>query len=135
VTPEEWDRLRASCRKCEDPRLYPLVVCAHESGARQGELLGMEWRRLELKPVVLDPETGERRQGVPRCEVVDTKNGIVFYFPGEAGKLLSAGLLCLVAGVVSLAADLIGASHHDRLAVSRAHGSSRSARSMTTRWV
>lgn len=90
VTSEELDRLLASCRKCDDPRLYALVVCAHASGARQGELLVMEWRRLELKPVLFDPTTRERRQGVPRCEVVDTKNGTgrVLYFPGEAGKLL-----------------------------------------------
>jgi hypothetical protein len=41
VSLEEWDRLRAACRKCEDSRLYVLVVCAHASGARQGELMGM----------------------------------------------------------------------------------------------
>lgn len=92
VTSEEWERLREVCRCCEDPRLYVLLVCAHASGARQGELMGMEWRRLELKPSVFVPETGERRPGVPRCEVVDTKNGTsrVLYFPGEAGELLSA---------------------------------------------
>ncbi len=90
VTSEELERLRASCRRCDDQRLYVLFVCAHASGARQGELMGMEWRRLELKPLVLDAETGRRRQGVPRCEVVDTKNGTsrVLYFPGEAGELL-----------------------------------------------
>ena len=92
VIPEEWDRLRAACRQCSDSRLYALAVCAHASGARQGELLGMEWRRLELRPMVLDPETRERRPGVPRCEVVDTKNGTsrVLYFPGEAGEVLRA---------------------------------------------
>jgi integrase len=90
VTPEEWQRLLASCRECEDPRLYALVVCAHASGARQGELMGMEWRRLDLNPIVFDPETREPRRGVPRCEVVDTKNGTsrILYFPGEAGELL-----------------------------------------------
>ncbi len=92
VTPQEWERLQDACRRCRDPRLYALVLCAHASGARQGELLGMEWRRLELKPWVLDPETGNRRQGVPRCEVMATKNGTsrILYFPGEAGELLGA---------------------------------------------
>jgi hypothetical protein len=44
----------------------------------------------QLKPVVLGLATRERRQGVPRCEVVDTKNGTsrMLYFPGEAGRLL-----------------------------------------------
>jgi len=91
VTSEELDRLLASCQKCDDTRLYALVVCAHACGARQSEILGMEWRRLELRPVVFDPVTRERRRGVPRCEIVDTKNGTsrVLYFPGEAGRLLS----------------------------------------------
>jgi len=91
VTSDEWDRLRVACRQCEDSRLFTLAVCAHASGARQSELMGMEWRRLELKPIVLDPITRERRRGVPRCEVVDTKNGTsrVLYFPGEAGDLLA----------------------------------------------
>jgi integrase len=90
VTAEEWERLRDACGRCEDPRLYALIVCAYASGARQGELLGMEWRRVELAPVVLDLETRERRTGVPRCEVVDTKNGVsrMLYFPGEAGEIL-----------------------------------------------
>lgn len=91
VTSEEWGRLVEQCRRCEDPRLYILVVCAHASGARQGELLGMEWGRVQLNPTVFDPETRERRAGgVPRCEIVDTKNGVnrVIYFPGEAGELL-----------------------------------------------
>lgn len=50
----------------------------------------MEWRRLDLFPRVLDIETHERRPGVPRCEIEDTKNGVshVIYFPGEAGELL-----------------------------------------------
>lgn len=92
VTPKELERLRRACRQCKDHRLYILVVCAHASGARQGELMGMEWRRLELSPLVIDLETREHRPGVPRCEVVDTKNGTsrVLYFPGEAGELLGA---------------------------------------------
>jgi integrase len=90
ATPEEMERLKASCRACEDSRLYALVVCAYASGARQGELMAMEWRRAELHPKVYDPATGTTRPGVPRVEVVDTKNGSsrILYFPGEAGEIL-----------------------------------------------
>jgi len=90
VTSEEIERLKASCRRSEDSRLHALVTCAHASGAREGELMGMEWRRAELWPRVYDAATGETRQGVPRVEVVDTKNGTsrILYFPGEAGEIL-----------------------------------------------
>jgi integrase len=50
----------------------------------------MEWRRAELSPTILDITTQETRPGVPRVEVVGTKNGTsrMVYFPGEAGELL-----------------------------------------------
>jgi integrase len=90
VTPEELERLKAACRSCEDERLYALVVCAYASGARQGELMRLEWARAELRPSLYDPATGATRPGVPRVEVVDTKNGgsRMLYFPGEAGEIL-----------------------------------------------
>jgi integrase len=90
VTPEEMERLKAACRRSEDPRLYALVVCAYASGAREGELMRLEWRRAELAPKIYDAATGENRQGVPRVEVMDTKNGTsrILYFPGEAGEIL-----------------------------------------------
>ena len=52
--------------------------------------MGLEWRRAELSPTVYDAATGENRPGVPRVEVVDTKNGTsrMLYFPGEAGEIL-----------------------------------------------
>ncbi len=90
VTREEIERLKEACRRSQDPRLYSLVVCAYASGAREGELMRMEWRRAELSPTILDIATGETRPGVPRVEVVGTKNGTsrMLYFPGEAGELL-----------------------------------------------
>jgi integrase len=90
VTREEMETLKAACRLSEDSRLYALVVCAYASGAREGELMRMEWNRAELSPTILDPSTRETRPGVPRVEVVATKNGSsrMLYFPGEAGELL-----------------------------------------------
>lgn len=90
VTAEEWTRLRAACKRSPDPRLYALVVCAYASGAREGELMELERKRIELRPLVYDPESGGQRVGVPRAEVLDTKNGTsrILYFPGEAAELI-----------------------------------------------
>lgn len=87
---EERQRLWEACRRSKDPRLYPLVLCAYYSGAREGELMRLEWQRLQLHPMIRDFATGELRPGVPRAEVLNTKNGKsrILYFPGEAGDLL-----------------------------------------------
>lgn len=90
LSEDERRRLWAACQASKDRRLYVLVVSAYESGARESELMGLEWARLQLHPLIFDHETGERRPGVPRAEVVNTKNGEsrVVYFPREAGDLL-----------------------------------------------
>lgn len=90
LEPEEWRRLLDACRESRDARLYALVVCAYCSGARQGELMGIEWGRVQLSPAVFVPELGASRPGVARAVVVDTKSGgdRVLYFPGEAGEVL-----------------------------------------------
>ncbi len=90
ITPEEWETLLVAIQDSRDSRLYPLVICARASGAREGELMKMEWRGLELNPQVYDPATGQMRPGVPRCLVAFNKNGDekMLYFPGEAGEIL-----------------------------------------------
>lgn len=90
LSAEERSRLWDACRRARDPRLYALALCAYHSGARAGELMGLEHAHVRLYPTVLDHVTGERRPGVPRAEVKNTKNGSsrILYFPGEAGDLL-----------------------------------------------
>jgi integrase len=90
VLVDEWERLWGALQASSDPRLYPLTICALASGAREGELMGMERAHLRLDPVELDPFTGQTRPGVPRCKVTDTKLGEArtLYFPGLAGELL-----------------------------------------------
>lgn len=94
VTVEEWERLWAALKDSSDHRLYALTVCALASGAREGELMGMERAHLRLDPMELDPITGQARPGVPRCKVMETKSGEArtLYFPGLAGELLRAQL-------------------------------------------
>jgi integrase len=78
--------------RVRDRRLYALTICALASGAREGELMGMEHANLRLDPMELDPFTGQMRPGVPRCKVTETKSGEArtLYFPGLAGELLRA---------------------------------------------
>ncbi len=88
VSVEEWECLWPALLANSDRRLYPLTICALASGAREGELMGMEHANLRLDPMELDPLTGQMRPGVPRCKVTDTKSGEArtLYFPGLAGE-------------------------------------------------
>lgn len=90
LSDDERERLWEACRACSDPRLLQLVIVAYRSGARQGELMGLEWARVQLHPTVYDPETGSRRPGSVRAEARDTKTGgsRILYFPGEGGDIL-----------------------------------------------
>ncbi|HYN22254.1 MAG TPA: tyrosine-type recombinase/integrase [Thermoanaerobaculia bacterium] len=92
VSVEEWERLWPALQTNSDRRLYALTICALASGAREGELMGMERANLRLDPMELDPFTGQMRPGVPRCKVTETKSGEArtLYFPGLAGELLRA---------------------------------------------
>ena len=49
LSPEERDRLLAACKASAEPRLYPLVVLAVGTGARQSELLRLRWPDVDLQ--------------------------------------------------------------------------------------
>jgi integrase len=44
----EWDRLETACRQCRNPYLLSLVELALETAMRRGELLGSQWRHVNL---------------------------------------------------------------------------------------
>jgi hypothetical protein len=50
LSEDERGRLLAACQASSDPRLFPLVVVALGTGARQGELLRLRWRDVDLLP-------------------------------------------------------------------------------------
>jgi integrase len=61
---DERTRLLHACRRSKDARLYPLVVLAVSTGARQGELLRLRWADVDLirgVAVVLETKNDERR--------------------------------------------------------------------------
>jgi integrase len=64
LSDDERSRLMATCYASAEPRLYPLVVVALGTGARQGELLRLRWRDIDLQrgaAVLHETKNGERR--------------------------------------------------------------------------
>ena len=64
LSDEERLALLKSCKASKWPGLYPLVLLALTTGARQGELLGLTWDRIDLKAGTAYLEvtkSGERR--------------------------------------------------------------------------
>jgi len=90
ITPEEFKAIWRETQKSRDPRLYPLALCAYASGARQGELMSLQWADVVLFPRVYDPTTRKHRPGAPQARVRKTKNGRdrILYFGGLAGDWL-----------------------------------------------
>jgi integrase len=90
--PEEMARIRLACERSGDHRLFPLMICALASGARESELMRLTWKEVVLEPIDFDVISGEKRPGVPRALTIDGKNGDdrVLYFPGEAAGVLRA---------------------------------------------
>lgn len=49
LTEEEWKRLEGTCRASRNLSLWPCVLLAIALGARQGELLNLEWKDVNKK--------------------------------------------------------------------------------------
>ncbi len=64
---EERKRLLDACRQSSNPYLYVIVVLALSSGMRQGEILGLAWKDVDLinKRIVLQETKNGERRAVP----------------------------------------------------------------------
>lgn len=49
LSQEEWEALSKECRASRNPWLWPSVTLAVETAMRQGELLALEWKNIDLK--------------------------------------------------------------------------------------
>lgn len=70
----ERERLFAECRASGYPRLYALVLMAYTTGARQGELLALRWRGIDLDAGIAYLDTsknGDRRTLILLPQLVD----------------------------------------------------------------
>jgi integrase len=76
LSEKEKPRLMDACKGSKVPRLYPLVLSALTTGARQGELLRLKWKDVDLvnrQAVLHETKNRDRR---------------MISFPGPAGDLL-----------------------------------------------
>ena len=64
LTDDERTRLLAECKESQWNRLYLLVLMAITTGARRGELLGLEWKDVDFEraeATLHDTKNGDRR--------------------------------------------------------------------------
>ena len=64
LSDEERNVLLEVCKASRDPRLYPLVLLAMATGARQGELMDLKWKDVDLTrgiAILHETKNGERR--------------------------------------------------------------------------
>ncbi|MCB1820422.1 MAG: site-specific integrase [Candidatus Competibacteraceae bacterium] len=67
LSDEERTRLLTACEASANPFLYPVVVLAISTGMRQGEIMRLEWRDVDLQRgwiVLRQTKNGEQR-GIP----------------------------------------------------------------------
>jgi len=67
LSDEERPRLLDACKANPDHRLYPLIILALSTGARQGELLRLRWRDVDLERevAVLHETNNKERRTLP----------------------------------------------------------------------
>lgn len=70
LTDEEIDRLLAACRVSRSPYLYCIVLIAITTGARQGEILNLEWQDIDFENTTAYLK--ETKNGRPRSIFLGT---------------------------------------------------------------
>ena len=73
LTVEEIARLLAACRASAHPDLAAVVIVALNTGMRKGEILGLEWDRVDFSRgvLLLERTKSGRRREVPMNDAVD----------------------------------------------------------------
>ncbi len=94
LSDDERARLLDACKASKNPDLYPAVILALSTGARQQEIMGLRWPDVDLKREVIilhETKTDERRAPPLQCHALElvTERGKVrrldtdLLFPGK----------------------------------------------------
>lgn len=64
---DERERLLEACRKSSSPNIYTVVVLAISTGMRQGEIMNLKWKDVDLKRrrIVIQETKNNERRSVP----------------------------------------------------------------------
>lgn len=83
LSDDERIRLLNACKKSENRYLYPIVLLAISTGARHGEIIGLEWKHIDFdrsRAVLFDTKNGDHRplllspQLIAELELLRTAN-------------------------------------------------------------
>jgi len=104
LTDDERERLLSACKESLNPLLYPVVILALTTGARQSEILNLRWADIDLaakRAILHETKNGERRT-LPIVEpalsllrgLADKKDDaeFVFYSRRDTGKTHHANI-------------------------------------------
>ncbi len=78
LTEEEILRLLTACKESKSPYLYCIVLISLTTGARQGELLNLEWRHVDFDnklAYLKETKNGRPRSIADELQVLLKKNG------------------------------------------------------------
>jgi integrase len=97
----EADRLREALKRTRNPWLAPAITLAIETAMRKGELLGMEWRHVDLtKRTIFIPHA---KNGRPRLVPLSDKAvELLFSLPRPSEKVLPTSSAALKAAWCAL---------------------------------
>jgi len=96
LTEEEWERLEAECRASRNRSLLPCVQLAIALGARQGELLNLEWKDVNKKRCVAllrQTKNGEDRAVPLTSQALSVLNSLPV--PISGGKIFNIGRMTI----------------------------------------
>ena len=116
LTEEEWKRLEAECRASRNRSLWPCVQLAIALGARQGELLNLDWKDVNKQrriALLRETKNGDDRAVPLTSQALSVLNSLPFNTNG--GMVFNMRRMALYHAFVAAAkrANVIDYTFHD----------------------
>jgi integrase len=95
LTDEQVEKLLKACQQSRNPHLYPLVVCALETGMRRSELFDLTWKDVDLEGrwIIVRRSKNNEFRTIPISDLLHqvlmehkAKGHIPFVFGGKKGR-------------------------------------------------